>query len=288
MNSSIEQMLKHYEIESSRDQKNAVKEIMQEIVLCGLSRAGFFDKAAFYGGTALRIFYGLDRFSEDLAFSLDKKAPEFDLSSYLSSVEKEVRAFGLNVEIREKKKTKESGIRSAFHKGSTREHLLLFHADERFVQSAAPNESIRIKLEVDVDPPEYAGYENKFRLLPVPYKVRLYDMPSLFAGKIHAVLCRAWKNRVKGRDLYDYVFYLSRGAAVNLKHLRERLIESGAIPAEDECSLSEVKEMLIERFNTIDFAEARRDIEPFVSDTGKLDIWSAEFFREITKDLKGL
>ncbi len=75
-------MLKTYDINNIYDRKNAMKEIMQEIVLCGLSRAGFFKKAAFYGGTALRIFYGLDRFSEDLDFSLETADPAFDLSAY--------------------------------------------------------------------------------------------------------------------------------------------------------------------------------------------------------------
>ena len=130
MNTAIEQMLKNYQIENIYDQKNAMKEIMQEIVLCGLSRAGFFQKAAFYGGTALRIFYGLDRFSEDLDFSLVTADPDFDLTVYFPVLEKEVRAFGLHVTIQEKEKTKESNIRSAFLKGNTKEHLLLFYADE--------------------------------------------------------------------------------------------------------------------------------------------------------------
>ena len=131
MNSAIEQMLKSYQVENIYDKENAMKEIIQEIVLCGLSRAGFFDKAAFYGGTALRIFYGLDRFSEDLDFSLETADKTFDLSSYFPTLEKEVRSFGLNVTIEEKEKSKESNIRSAFLKGSTKEHLLIFYADEK-------------------------------------------------------------------------------------------------------------------------------------------------------------
>lgn len=140
---------------------------------------------------------------------------DFDLTAYFPVLEKEVKAFGLNVEIQEKEKTKESTIRSAFLKGNTKEHLLLFYADEKVAGSVAKNEAVKIKFEVDVNPPAFAAFEHKYRLLPVPYEVRLYDMPSLFAGKIHAVICRAWQSRIKGRDLYDYVFYLSRGAAVN-------------------------------------------------------------------------
>ena len=286
MNTAIEQMLKNYQIENIYDQKNAMKEIMQEIVLCGLSRAGFFQKAAFYGGTALRIFYGLDRFSEDLDFSLVTADPDFDLSVYFPVLEKEVRAFGLHVTIQEKEKTKESNIRSAFLKGNTKEHLLLFYADENLAGSVARSEVVKIKFEVDINPPEYAGFEHKYRLLPTPYEVNLYDMPSLFAGKIHAVLCRAWKSRIKGRDLYDYVFYLSRGSAVNQKHLRARLLQSGFISEDVECTLPELRHMLYERFDAIDFRQAKQDVEPFIRDTASLNMWNADFFKQITAGLR--
>lgn len=286
MNTAIEQMLKNYRIENIYDQKNAMKEIMQEIVLCGLSRAGFFQKAAFYGGTALQIFYGLDRFSEDLDFSLITADPDFDLTVYFPVLEKEVRAFGLHVTIQEKEKTKESNIRSAFLKGNTKEHLLLFYADEDLAGSVARSELIKIKFEVDINPPEYAGFEHKYRLLPTPYEVNLYDMPSLFAGKIHAVLCRAWKSRIKGRDLYDYVFYLSRGSAVNQKHLQARLLQSGFISEDMECTLPELRHMLYERFDTIDFRQAKQDVEPFIRDTASLNMWNAGFFKQITAGLR--
>ena len=286
MNTAIEQMLKNYQIENIYDQKNAMKEIMQEIVLCGLSRAGFFQKAAFYGGTALRIFYGLDRFSEDLDFSLVTADPDFNLSVYFPVLEKEVRAFGLHVTIQEKEKTKESNIRSAFLKGNTKEHLLLFYADEKLAGSVARSEVVKIKFEVDINPPEYAGFEHKYRLLPTPYEANLYDMPSLFAGKIHAVLCRAWKSRIKGRDLYDYVFYLSRGSAVNQKHLRARLLQSGFISEDVECTLPELRHMLYERFDAIDFRQAKQDVEPFIRDTASLNMWNADFFKQITAGLR--
>lgn len=285
MSAVIEQMLKAYQVENIYDRKNAMKEIMQEIVLCGLSRAGFFDKAAFYGGTALRIFYGLDRFSEDLDFSLETTEQDFDLKAYFPTLEKEVRSFGLNVTIQEKEKSKDSDIRSAFLKGNTKEHLLLFYADEKIAGSVARSEAVKIKFEVDVNPPAFATFEHKYRLLPVPYSVRLYDMPSLFAGKIHAVLCRAWRSRIKGRDLYDYIFYLSKGAPVNRLHLRQRLIDSGYITDDVDCTLAEIKKMLCDRFSAIDFEQTKRDVEPFIPDTSVLDIWSADFFTQITMNL---
>ena len=288
MNTVIEEMLKSYQADNIYDRKNAMKEIMQEIVLCGLSRAGFFKEAAFYGGTALRIFYGLDRFSEDLDFSLEQINLDFDLCSYFPVLEKEVKAFGLNVEIQEKEKTKDSNIRSAFLKGNTKEHLLLFYADERVVGTVAKNEVVKIKFEVDTNPPAFATYEHKYRLLPVPYEIRLYDMPSLFAGKIHAVICRGWQSRIKGRDLYDYIFYLSKAVTVNQKHLRARLIDSGYISENQECTLEEIKTMLKNRFDSIDFLQARKDVEPFIRDTSVLDIWSSDFFKQITEGLKVL
>lgn len=285
MNTAIEQMLQKYQPQNMYDRKNAMKEIMQEIVLCGLSRAGFFKKAAFYGGTALRIFYGLDRFSEDLDFSLEVSDTNFDLKEYFPILEKEVKSFGLNVSISEKEKNKESAIRSAFLKGNTKEHLLLFYADEHIAGGAAKNEIIKIKFEVDVNPPTFASFEHKYRLLPVPYEVNLYDMPSLFAGKLHAVICRAWQSRIKGRDLYDYVFYLSRGASFNLKHLNQRLIDSGFIPSDKECTLSDIKKLLNDRFDSIDFEQAKQDVEPFIHDASVLNVWGAEFFKQITEEL---
>ena len=288
MNTVIEEMLKSYQVDNIYDRKNAMKEIMQEIVLCGLSRAGFFKEAAFYGGTALRIFYGLDRFSEDLDFSLEQINLDFDLCSYFPVLEKEVKAFGLNVEIQKKEKTKDSNIRSAFLKGNTKEHLLLFYADERVVGTVAKNEVVKIKFEVDTNPPAFATYEHKYRLLPVPYEIRLYDMPSLFAGKIHAVICRGWQSRIKGRDLYDYIFYLSKAVTVNQRHLRARLIDSGYISENQECTLEEIKTMLKNRFDSIDFLQARKDVEPFIRDTSVLDIWNSEFFKQIMEGLKVL
>ena len=287
MNSVIEQMLAQYQAETIYDKKNALKEIMQEIVLCGLSRAGFFKEAAFYGGTALRIFYGLDRFSEDLDFSLMIENPDFDLASYFPILEKEVRSFGMNVTITEKEKVRESNIKSAFLKANTKEHLLLFYS-EHPIAGVADSELIKIKFEVDINPPKFATFEHKYRLLPAPYEVNLYDSSSLFAGKIHAVICRAWKNRVKGRDLYDYVFYMARRTPVNLKHLRERLLQTEYITEDTEYNLEVVKQMLKERFENIDYEQAKQDVEPFIRDTNSLIVWGAEFFKQITEELQGV
>lgn len=285
MNSIIDEMLKKYQTETLDEKKNAVKEIIQEVVLCGLARAKFFEKAAFYGGTALRIFYGLDRFSEDLDFSLKKPDKDFDLSSYFPILEKEVRAFGLNLKVEEKQKTADSNVKSAFLKGNTKEHLLLFYTNVDFSSGVNRDEVLRIKFEVDTNPPSGAGYEHRYSLKPAPYEATLYDLPSLFAGKVHAVLCRGWKNRIKGRDLYDYVFFLQRGATLNLENLKQKLIQSNAWKVEDELTLDKVKKMLCERFDGIDFEKAKDDVKDFIKDKSVLDVWSADFFKAITKQI---
>jgi len=156
MNTILQEMLKQYSADNPAERKNAVKEIMQEIVLCGLSRAGFFRHAAFCGETTLRIFYGLDRFSEDLDFSLTVPEPGFDLSRFFPILKKELSSYGLNVTITERE-TKDSDIRSAFVKGNTKEHLLLFCSSDTLAAGTAGNETIRIKFEVDINPPEGPG-----------------------------------------------------------------------------------------------------------------------------------
>lgn len=285
MDPVIEQMLTQHDTATVYDKKNAIKEVVQELVLCGLSRAGFFKTAAFYGGTALRLFCGLDRFSEDLDFSLKTADPLFDIAAYRPTLEKEIRSFGLNFRMETKVKTAKSDIQSAFIKGNTKEHLLIVNPDEKLADAFNANELIKVKIEVDTNPPDFAGFEMQYRLLPLPYEITLYDTPSLFAGKIHAVLCRGWKNRVKGRDLYDYVFYLSKGSSVNLAHLTARLAQSGYLLKSEKMTVEDIKTMLCKRFAEIDYVQAKRDVEPFIKNPAALDIWSADFFASITQNL---
>ena len=285
MNSILNQMLEKYDIKNIQDETNAIKEIIQEIVLCGLSRGEFFNNAAFYGGTALRIFYGIDRFSEDLDFALLKPNENFDLTKYFSYIEKEVQAYGLKLKVLEKEKTKNSNILSAFLKGDTKEHILMFFSDTN-LQNNNSLKDIKIKFEVDINPPAGANYEFKYKLLPSPHQVRLYDEPSLFAGKIHAILCRNWNYRTKGRDLYDYIFYLSRKASVNLELVRQKLIASNFISKDEEFNIEILKEMLNKKFKEINYTDAKEDVIAFINDTASLELWNAEFFTEITKDLQ--
>lgn len=284
MNSVLQNMLSNYEIKNTTDETNAMKEIIQEIVICGLSRGGFFNEAAFYGGTALRIFYGLNRFSEDLDFALLEPNPKFDLGKYFSFIEKEVKAYGLNLSISEKEKNRESNIMSAFLKGDTKEHILMFFPNEN-MKNATSLKSIKIKFEVDINPPAGAKYELKYKLLPSPHQVRLYDESSLFAGKIHAILCRNWNYRTKGRDLYDFIFYLSKNTTVNLDLVKEKLIESNVLKKEDIFNINVLKEMLNKKFEEINYTNAKEDVITFIEDKDSLSLWSKEFFKEITKNL---
>lgn len=284
MNSVLKNMLDKYEIKNSIDETNAMKEIIQEIVICGLSRGGFFNEAAFYGGTALRIFHGLNRFSEDLDFALLKPNKDFDLRKYFPFIEKEVQAYGLNLSITEKEKTKDSNIMSAFLKGDTKEHILMFFPNEN-MQSTTSLKNIKIKFEVDINPPSGAKYDLKYKLLPSPHQVKLYDEASLFAGKIHAILCRNWNYRTKGRDLYDYIFYLSKNISVNLELVKEKLIDSNVLKRNDNFDINVLKEMLTNKFNEINYNDAKEDVIAFIEDKDSLNLWTKEFFIEITKNL---
>lgn len=286
MNNVIEQMLKKYKIKNTIDEINSLKEIIQEIVLSGLSRGGFFHEAAFYGGTALRIFYKLDRFSEDLDFALIFPNKDFNLEKYFIYIEKELNAYGLNLEISSKKKSINSNITSAFVKGDTLEHILKFFPNEENHQYNHMLKNIKIKFEVDINPPSGATFEEQYKLLPSPHQIKLYDKESLFAGKIHAILCRGWKSRIKGRDLYDYVFFLANNIHVNLTLLKNKLIDSEYIKKEDTFNITILKELLIKKFNEIDYKEAKEDVMPFIKNLDILNLWNSDFFISITQNLE--
>ena len=278
-------MIEKYEIKNTDDEINALKEVIQEIVISGLSRGGFFDDAAFYGGTALRIFYNLDRFSEDLDFALIYANKDFDLSKYFVYIEKELKAYGLNLEVSSKEKNIHSNIKSAFVKGDTLEHILKFFSNTQNQEYNQILRKIKIKFEVDINPPLGATYDDEYKLLPSPHQVKLYDKGSLFVGKIHAILCRNWKVRVKGRDLYDYVFFLSSNTKVNIELIRNKLIESKYIEINDNFDINVLRELLIKKFEIIDYEEAKEDVIPFIKDVDSLRMWNKVFFISITKKL---
>jgi predicted nucleotidyltransferase component of viral defense system len=285
MNEAINMMLQKYNCKSLEDYENALTEISQEIALSGLARSDFFSHAAFYGGSALRIFYHLPRFSEDLDFSLDSPDENYDISTYLNGVERELNAYDLIMTVKKKSKTKECAVQSAFIKGNTIQNVLEIALGEDIIAGVDPKAVLKIKLEVDTNPPDGAGYQIINALSPAPHQVKLYDIESLFAGKIHAVLCRNYKNRVKGRDFYDYIWYLQRNTKVNIHHLQKRMEQSGRWNPEEQLTFAKMKKLLLERFESIDYDSAREDVARFLSngDRSNLSLWNADFFIDITK-----
>ncbi len=221
---AIGKMLEKYDLSTADKTYEALREILQEIVLLGLYRAGFFNHAVFYGGTALRILYGLDRFSEDLDFSLLEADEAFDLGVYEKSIVETLQSFGFEVDIQ--LKNQEGIIKSAFLKGNTAQHLLNIKAPDDVIARYGQGRRVKIKFEVDTQPPLNFQSEKKMQLLPAPFMIHSMTLPSLFAGKIHAILCRNWSSRPKGRDWYDLVWYIANGYKVDLTHLSARLKQS--------------------------------------------------------------
>lgn len=288
MNQEINKMLSAYALGTHISAIHALKEIIQALTLHTLSKTDFFSHAAFYGDTALRIFHGLGRFSGDMDFSLKTKDENFNLETYLPAIEQGLNSYGLEMSVLSKKKQHSSNVQSAFLKANTVIHLVKITAMTPPLSGIPNNALIKIKIEVDTNPPGGAEYERKFQLLPQPYSVLVYDRPSLFAGKLHALLCRNWKQREKGRDFYDYVWYLTEGVPVNIHHLEQRMRQSGHWYMEVPLTLEVVKEKLLNRFESLGFQAVKQDVTPFIPNPSVLDIWDKEFFSAITRDqLKG-
>lgn len=279
MNQALQSLIDRYLPQGLRDWENALKEIVQELALLGLWRAKLYEHAAFYGGTALRIFHGLPRFSEDMDFSLLAPNADFKLDAYLEAIRVELASMGFSFEVETKQKQVDTAIESAFIKGETRVNLLSIGAPEALRERLPKPQKIRIKLEIDTDPPAGAGYEVKTLLVPIPFQVKLFALPSLFAGKLHAVLCRKWKSRVKGRDFYDFIWYLGRNVPCDIAHLQRRMEQTGHWDPSETLDLPALKDRLRTRFQAIDFEQAKADVRPFIRDDAELDLWSNEFFQ---------
>ena len=263
----------------------ALREIMQQIALAGLSRANFYEKAAFYGGTALRIFYGLDRFSEDLDFSLLAEDPDFSFKPYMDAIIGEFRSQGMEVSVREKEKKVQTHIESAFLKSETiwKELVLEGIIPEQGVVQQAPG--IKIKIEVDKYP--QPGFETEEKLLTQPFSfyVKCFALPSLFAGKMHALLFRKWQNNVKGRDWYDMEWYIRKGVPMSLFHFLQRAIGSGDW-SKNTITAAEFQDLLTKKIDTVNMGRVKEDISRFISDTKTLSIWSPKYFHDLGTQLK--
>lgn len=273
--SLFDQLMSRYNIQTPADQDNAVREIMQEITLAGLYRGGFFEKAAFYGGTCLRIFHGMQRFSEDMDFSLLRPDNDFTFENYFESILNEFNLIGRDVQIQRKIKLGSSHIESAFLKDDTVHYDILFNT----------RKTIKIKLEVDTNPPEGFSTEYKLLLHPFAFMSRCYSLPDLYAGKMHAFLFRKWKTRVKGRDWYDFQWYVSLGIEMNLKHFAERSRQSGDIP-DESFNKEELVRLLRDKITRTDISLIKKDVLPFLKNRNETDIWSQDYFLQLTGLMK--
>lgn len=282
-NSNIKNMLKEYQ-GSKISEQIKIREILQQIALFGLERHGFFEKAAFYGGTALRILYGLDRFSEDLDFTLLRPEEQFDFTPYLQGMQKELSAFGFEMEVTQKIKNVETSVISAFMKMNTIQ-LYITIGDEKKSRTVNHNEKIQIKLEVDTDPPLPFRIENHTVLSPTSFYVLTLHRSDLFAGKMHAALYRAWKGRVKGRDWYDLIWYIRKKIPLSLQYLEQCMRQAGTLAPSESLDRNRLIEMLQTKIQTIDWASATMDVRPFISDPTQLQIWSPQFFLSLIEHL---
>lgn len=278
-------MLQRYKCVTQQDYKNALKEIIQEIALLGLWRAKFFEKAAFYGGTALRILYGLDRFSEDLDFSLLKPDSCFTLAPYERAIQAELESFGFQVSFQLVEKSQETAIQSAFLKANTLEHFIKIGVPLAERKKCHLEESLKIKLECDTDPPLGFATEARFLLQPIPFSVVTYTKPDLFAGKMHALLFRNWQKRVKGRDWYDFVWFVSQNIPLHLAHLAERMKQTDNLSPNQSLKPHDFYEILHHKIDSLDIEQAKKDILPFLRNRDAILVWSSDFFHAVASKI---
>lgn len=284
----MDQSLKDWVLRYPKNmQKNALKEAIQNYILEGLSQTDFFSQAAFYGGTALRLFYQLPRFSEDLDFTLLRPNPEFSLSNYFPAVKAEVNSHGLQFEVQEKTKQNSSSIQSAYLRGNEKRHFLLFYPDEK--PAIEGNKALRIKFELDTSPA--TGFHCEWKSLhnSKGTSVRLLDKPSLFAGKSAAVVSRNWEHRIKGRDWYDFVYYVESKTPLNLEYFWSQLKRYPDYQSM-EPTLANAKLLLVKRFQEIPIEQVKPDVQRFLpwDERQKVANWSTQYFVQLTDKIQDM
>jgi hypothetical protein len=277
----IQDRLATYASSSKQEEENAFAEIAQEIALAGLARSDFFKHAVFQGGTCLRILYNMERFSEDLDFLLKKPDPHFRLLPYLKNLELEYKAYGIEVAVQDRSKADET-VRKAFLKGDSVGKILSL----KEARGGGRYKSLRIKLEIDTNPPDGSGHETRYLDFPFSFPIAVQDPQSLFAGKSHALLCREY---VKGRDWYDFVWYVGRKVPLNYSFLSRALDQVGpwertGIEVTKDWYLSEMEK----KIEAIDWDDAKKDVIRFlkVRDIPLVEHWGREFFLDRLKKLE--
>lgn len=272
MNELYEKMLSAYDQSTDSARRNAIYEVSQQIVLAGLADGGFFNKAAFCGGTCLRIFHGLNRFSEDMDFTLLKEDSSFNFEQYFQPVIDQFALVGRKVEIKKKDKKSFGKVESAFLKDTTDVYDISFQTER----------SIKVKIEVDTVPPLKFATEQKILLQPKSFMTRCVALPDLYAGKMHALVFRAWKNRIKGRDWYDFEWYVRNGIPLDWNHLHERILQFNG----QEMTLDEFRSALRGRLGRADISRVKEDVLPFLNNPGELNIWSNDYFLQLADMMK--
>ena len=278
----ITDRLKTYKPASQREELNALKEIIQELALCALARTNFFDGAAFQGGSCLRIIHGMNRFSEDLDFIARAENQTFAWAPFLQVLQREFVLYGFEFEVIDRSKAS-NPIKAAFLKDtSIGQVLVLTHK-----RTVADKQTLQIKFEIDIAPPPHSGFETHYLDFPYAFSIITQDLPSLFASKCHAVLCRPF---IKGRDWYDFIWYVSKKIKPNLKHLAAALEQLGpwknqAIVLSEQWFIQTMREKII----SIDWQETKSDIENFLHphEREALKVWSTDFFLATLKKLEG-
>lgn len=283
---AVKNLLDKYSLLTAQDYENALKEIIQQAVLAGLWRSNFFNNSAFYGGSALRIFYGLERFSEDLDFTLLKEDSGFELNKYFQTVKDELFGLGFDVSIKRKTGKTDSPIESAFLKTNTFTCVIKTGAPVDIAAIIPKSKLIKIKFEIDIKPPGQIQTENKYLLQPIPCSIRVVSPQYLFAGKVHALLYRRWKKRVKGRDWYDFVWFIQNKIPLNLNHLSERIQQSESNQQNSDLDFRKCDLLLQEAAQRLEIDKAKRDVLPFLKNKSELDIWSKEFFINTISQIK--
>ena len=271
-NEIYDNMLSAYDMATEQQRRNAIFEVNQQVILAGLYNGGFFDVAAFYGGTCLRIFHGLQRFSEDMDFSLLAPDEKFDFTKFFQPIIDEFAIVGREVEIKKKDKKGFGKVESAFLKDNTDVYDVSFQADK----------SIKIKIEVDTQPPLNFSTEQKLLLQPHSFMTRCFTLPDLFAGKMHALVYRGWKNRVKGRDWYDFEWYVRHNVPLDFAHLAERVRQFNNA----EIGQAEFMVQLKNRLASANINQVKSDVLPFVRNPKELDIWSNDYFVQLADMMK--
>ena len=281
MNTVLSSFIKEYPNELA-PASNIIREICQEIILCGLSRSNFFDNMAFHGGTSLRIFHGLERFSEDLDFcQLTDVPPNPEIIS--NFIEKEFKSMGLDFHVTTRTRNA-SNINIFYVKGNKRDTMKLFGFPEDMLNLVNPDAIINIKMDMDTETPEGFGFTHEYKTSPFNYSVTILNKPSLFAAKTSAVISRHWKNRTKGRDLFDFEWYIKNNTPLNTVYLVNNLLREGIISSSDT-SEDELLTVLKERFESIDYDSAILDLYPFINYDKIPNNWSPDYFINLSKKI---